>query len=316
MKTSNNEPEKFSYSKLDTFEQCPYRFKKKYEEKKRSFKGSIATDIGSILHKGKELVGMALIEDKVPNYEDIANIVLNGYDEEYTTKNGEQKTKHIKGINEIEEEYFEDWSEPDNKSGMDYNQKIEIYFSHLKDLAKENNWKPIATEEEFNFPFRDYILNGFIDRIDQNEDGNYRVVDYKSSKATYDDKKIKTPLQMFIYALAVENKFDELPIEFVYDFILLDKQQKACSQGYYKRGLRKLNRLFDDIEECRATGIYTPKPSPLCHWCEYCNTNSQADNKYKDECPYYSLWTPTNKTYEVNKEFNPKLANEIEEFDW
>ena len=115
--------EKFSYTKLDTYSKCPFQFKKKYEEKKRSSKSSLAMDIGSILHKGKEIIANSLIADETPDYEYVRKVVLEGYDEET-----DQKDKHIKGINELAKQYFEDWIARDDKSGMTYDEKLNLYF--------------------------------------------------------------------------------------------------------------------------------------------------------------------------------------------
>ena len=301
--------EKFSYTKLDTYSKCPFQFKKKYEEKKRSSVSSLAMDIGSILHKGKEIIANSLIADETPDYEYVRKVVLEGYDEET-----DQKDKHIKGINELAKQYFEDWIARDDKSGMTYDEKLNLYFEHIKSMEEDTKWQPIAAELQFEFPYRNYLLYGYIDKVEQNKNGDLRVTDYKSSRKTYREQDLKTPLQMFIYALAVKDSFKKLPSEFMYDFILLNEQQLACSKGYYARGLKKLNGLFDAIEESRKTGIYPPKPSPLCYWCDYCNNNPKADKLYKSECPYYCLWTPNNKTYKVNKPFNPDEKVEEKKF--
>ena len=50
-------------------------------------------------------------------------------------------------------------------------------------------------------------------------------------------------------------------------------------------------------------GKWFPSPSPLCYWCFACENNPTA-SKYKKECQYYSLWTPNNKVYDVNKTYN------------
>ena len=307
--TEKEKKERFSYTKLDTYSKCPFQFKKKYEEKKRSSVSSLAMDIGSILHKGKEIIANSLIADETPDYEYVRKVVLEGYDEET-----DQKDKHIKGINELAKQYFEDWIARDDKSGMTYDEKLNLYFEHIKSMEEDTKWRPIAAELQFEFPYRNYLLYGYIDKVEQNKNGDLRVTDYKSSRKTYREQDLKTPLQMFIYALAVKEIYKKLPSEFMYDFILLNEQQLACSKGYDTRGLKKLNGLFDAIEESRKTGIYPPKPSPLCYWCDYCNNNPKADKLYKSECPYYSLWTPNNKTYKVNKPFNPDEKVEKKKF--
>lgn len=314
------ELEKISYSKISTFEQCPLRFFKKYEEKKRSNLKTLALEIGTITHYGKELIGLALMKGEKPDYELIKEIVMSGYDEEIEkafTEDGEllhdeaeHQTKAVRvlGLRELKEKYFFEWVEKDNKSGMDYDEKLKIYFDNLQSLELDASWKPVACELKFDFPYiidneEVFRLYGFIDRVDISAAGEYRVVDYKSSKKIFDEKYTKTPLQMFMYTLAVEHVFGKIPISHVYDFMLLGRMQDVCSKGYYKRGTDKLAKLWRGLQECRENSIWPAKPTPLCHWCDYCKTNKSTSEELSDECPYYSLWTPNNKTFEVNKKY-------------
>ena len=298
------ELERISYSKLSTFEQCPRKFMFKYEQKKRSDTTSLALEIGTIAHYGMELTGRALIDGQKPDYEHIRKVVMDGYDEKH-----ENTTVHIPGVTELKEKYFFEWVEPDNKSGMNYDEKLKIYFDNLHNLEQDREWKPIAVELEFEFPYKDlFLMYGFIDRVDVNKAGEYRVVDYKSSKKLFDEKDIKTPMQMYFYTLAVEDMFGATPVEHLYDFVFLGKVQGACSKGYKERGEKKLMKLWSALSECRETGVWKSIPSPLCYWCEYCKNNPNASEDYKEECVYYSKWMPHNKTFEKNKEFNPANA--------
>lgn len=284
--------ERVSYTKLSTFIQCPFKFQKLYEEKKRSKKSTLALDLGTLCHKGLEIVGEKLINGDVVLLDDILRATQEGYTDE-----------NIKGINELQSVYFEDWIAPDNKSGLSYPQKMENYKKALIEMAADDDeWQVFATEHRFEFPItEDISLYGFIDRIDKRKsDGALRLIDYKTSKKVFMDKDIKTPLQMVIYAMAIEREFGVRPIEYRYEFILIDKKQPVLSKGFVDRGIKKILRTLDEILECRKENSFKPKPSPLCHWCDYCATNAQADNQYKHECPYYSLWTPSNKTFEVN----------------
>lgn len=286
------------------------KFKIKYEDKKYPSANSLALEIGSIAHKGKELVAEALVRGEQPDYYYIKNIVENGYEDKENKRN-----PHITGVKELKEKYFSDWQTADEKSGLSYEEKLEIYFNGLFDTEQDKEWKPILVEAKFNFMFRDkYNFSGFIDKVDQNSLGDLRIVDYKSSKQLFEDKDIKTPMQMVIYDFGVEVNMGKLPIKHLYDFIFLGKTQPACSKGYLKRGETKLNKLFDRLENCRSTGLYEPKPTPLCHWCDFCKTNSNAVEQYKYECPYHSLWVPNNKTFEVAQKFNGMTATKTKDF--
>lgn len=305
-----------SYSQLDLMNKCNMRFKLRYVDKNYSETTSLPLEIGSILHKGMELKGRAKKEGQSIPYDEIREKVLNGC-EEITDKSKE----YIPGINQLKKKYFEEWSTPDNASGMTYDKKMEIYFNNvLPTRMEEEEWEVIGVEEVFEFVYDErVILHGFIDRIDKlslpfetDEPSSYRVVDYKSSKKIFEEDSIKTPLQMVVYGLACLFKYGVLPTEYEYDFILLDKRQNSddgvCSRGYFKRGIKKLNKLLDQIDEMKESKIYAPHPSQLCHWCEFCETNPRAEIKTKFLCPYYSKWTPQNKIFTVNKEFNPNAT--------
>ena len=203
------------------------------------------------------------------------------------------------------------WHEADNASGASYEEKIKLFDKVLHEEMEDTTWQPTYFEKPFEFVWDNkVILKGFIDRIDV-KDGQYRTVDYKTSKKIYDQSKLATSLQFGIYALAILNEFGELPIESQYRFILIDDEQYALTKGWEKRLIKALDKVFGDIEASENKNLFIPKPTPLCHWCTFCTTNPEA-TIYKNECEYYSKWTPTQKTFEVNKKWNALENNNIE----
>lgn len=296
----NNLP-RFSYSKLDTFVQCPMKYKYKYVDSNYVQSDAVHLDLGNLLHKVLEIKHRNII-DGIPNdYTYLKEVYLKGIAED-TDKD---KGNSIMGVNAIKEKFGEDtFIEVNTKSNLSYEDKLETFLHYLENDSIGEQWKPLAVEINFNFEYEEkVILNGFIDRVDINDKGELRVVDYKSSNKLYEDKDLTTPLQMFIYALACENIYGKTPVEFMYDMILLGEKQLSCTKGYYKRGLKKLNKILDSIFEAEKTGVYAPKATPLCHWCDYSITNPNAPFYSQDLCNYYSLWTPDNKTFKVNRKF-------------
>ena len=94
-----------------------------------------------------------------------------------------------------------------------------------------------------------------------------------------------------------------LPVEYQYRLILLDQEQYGLSLGWEKRFITAMDKLLNLLDESKASNEWLPKPTPLCHWCSFCWTNPDAKD-FKNECPYYSLWTPENKTFEINQKYN------------
>lgn len=307
----------FSYSKMEVYKNCPYQYNLKYNQKKFTDDTSIALELGSLLHyileqKGKMLTRNtgSLFEQPFVNYEWLGELMFNG-----VTETDEKTKEHLLGINALKKKYFETWYEKDNASGMTYEDKMQVFDKVLHnemEWSYENEfWRPYLFEYEFEFVWHDRaIIKGFIDRIDK-KDEEYQTIDYKTSKKVYDSSKLATSLQFGIYALAILNDFGVLPSQSKYRFILLDETQSALTKGWEKRLIKALDSIFDKIDADEKAGIYKPSPSPLCHWCNFCSHNPDATD-YKFDCEYYSLWTPDNKTFSVNRQFEAgDIKNEL-----
>lgn len=288
----------FSYSKIEVFKNCPLQYRYKYIDKKYSQDTSIALELGSLCHYVLEQKGRMIVAGQNVNYDRLNDILLDGVSEV------DEKTKEtLLGVRQLKRKYFEVWHEADNASGASYEDKIKIFNQVLHNDMEDTEWKPVYFEMPFEFVWDNkVIIKGFIDRIDVKEN-QYRTIDYKTSKKVYEQSKLATSLQFGIYALAILNEFGVLPIESIYRFILIDEEQYALTKGWEKRLIKALDKVFGDIEASENKKVFVPKPSPLCHWCNFCQTNPEA-TIYRNECEYFSKWTPTQKTFEVNKKWN------------
>ena len=288
----------FSYSKMEVFKNCPLQYRYKYIEKKYSQDTSIALALGSLCHYVLEQKGKMIVSGETVDYEKLNDILMNG-----VTETDEKTKEELLGVNQLKRKYFEVWYEADNASGASYDEKIKLFDKVLHDEMEETDWKPTYFEKPFEFVWDNkVILKGFIDRIDTKE-GQYKTVDYKTSKKVYEQSKLATSLQFGVYALAILNEFGVLPIESEYRFILIDDKQYALTKGWENRLIKAMDKVFGDIEASEKKSVFVPKPSPLCHWCNFCQTNPEA-TIYRNECEYFSKWTPTQKTFEVNKKWN------------
>lgn len=302
---------KYSYSGLSCLKQCPYQFNLTYNEGKRSSDTSLALQLGTLLHyvleqKGRMIAKLYPYGDKnggKVDYNTLTGILYNGAE----PVNDDKSSEKIVGLKELKRIYWETWGVPDSE-GRNYEQKIELFLKVLSDEMERDEWQPYLFEHPFEFVYDDkIILHGFIDRVDKKGD-YFRVIDYKTNKKPYPDKDLPTSLQFGIYALAMLNEFGIVPIEYQYRLILLDMEQNALTLGWEKRLIASLDKLVKELDERQVNNEWDPKPTPLCHWCNFCKTNSDA-KQYKNECQYYSLWTPENKTFEVNATYGNKEQN-------
>lgn len=272
--------ERYSYSKLDTFEQCPYKYKLIYLDNHYIKSDTIATDLGTAIHATEEAIGKSLINGENPDY---AYLIGNLEKTRYTLK----------------ERYLKDFYALD-KSGRTYDQKIDGYINkgiyRLEKRLKENPYEIIGLEKEFFLEFGEYTFHGFIDRIFFDKINNeYIIEDIKTYPKAIPLENLRTPLQHVIYTLALRSIVKE-NIRCTYDLPFCDLTQNVLS-GYVSRGINKLNQIFREIK----SSDFHPNPTPLCHWCVFSGTYPNQPDEAKNLCPFYSLWTKQNKTKEVNK---------------
>lgn len=287
-----------SYSRIDVFKQCPYRYKLKYIDKNYTNTSSLALQIGTLAHYCMEMKYSGVNIDEI----------LQGLD------NGFKTDKDIiKGLNELIEEYPFEFYEVNEKSGMSVEDKIEEFKNKLNNEPVEEEWEVIGLEKDFEITFNNKAkIKGFIDRIDRNKlTGEIRVIDYKTNNKEYDKKDLATPLQMYIYSLACYELYGQYPIECIYDLLFLNKKQIGGTKGYLNRGFKALNKILDSMIYYQDLGseYLQPKQSPLCHFCDFCITNPNSDPWYNTACEYYSLWTREKKTFEVNKKWQPPIVD-------
>lgn len=291
---------KFSYSKLEVFGTCEYRYHLQYNQGMYTDDTTLALELGSLCHYILEQKGKMLKADTgIVDYSLLDDILENG-----VIVDDEKTHEHLLGVRDLKKKYFDIWYEADNASGMTYEDKMKVFNKVLQsEMENDNGWTPLLFEYHFEFVWDNrVIIHGFIDRIDT-KDGEYRTVDYKTSKRIYDDSKLPTSLQFGIYALAILHKFGKLPAESIYRFILIDEIQLALTKGWEKRLIKSLTTKFDRIDLHTQSELWKPSPSPLCYWCNFAKTNPNAHD-FKDVCVYHCLWTPTKKTFEVNQKYN------------
>lgn len=287
----------FSYSKLDVFKKCPMKYKYKYVEGLRDDSSTLALELGTLCHYVLEQKGRMLKSSSSGvDYTQLNLILEEGFIPSIIESNGVEKAKSVQpilGLNQLKKKYFNDYYTPD-KFNVTYDTKMQLFKDIVKKEMQDNTeWMPLDFEVPFDIVYDERIhIMGYIDRIDINQDGDYRTIDYKTSKSTYLDKDTVTSMQFGIYAMAIYAMFKRVPIESMYRFILIDKQQLALTKGWEKRLDKSLTGLLDNIDEGHKTNCWLSSPCPLCYWCEYSGTNPNA-TIYKGHCLDCSEWTPT-----------------------
>lgn len=277
--------ERFSYSKIDTYAQCGFRYKLRYVDKHFVDTGGLATELGTAIHETEEAIANAIKAGEQINYIALKNNLI------------------LKAM-ELEYKYKDTFIQED-KSGRTCKEKIYEYLTsgiyRLDNFLMANgHFKVVDTEKEFEFilPGTDVTFHGFIDRILYNTKTNrYIVQDIKTYAVPVEKKNLSVPLQFVVYTHAMKYLYgaERDNIECQYDLPFCNVTQDAGTESFMSEGTQKLQNLLTAINE----QDFAPKPTPLCHWCEFCPTNPNQLYEAKNLCPYHSLWTRENKTTQV-----------------
>lgn len=279
--------EKFSYSKLETYCTCAFKYYLKYVLKQSAFVENINTAFGKAIHSCEEDIANCLKEHKPINYNEL-------------------KGQLIYKLAEIEHKYPVDYNSAD-KSGRTFREKSYKYLKEdiyrLENLVKANpTYEIVGAEIPIKFEFDGEPFTGFIDRvIKDTATGKFIIQDIKTWSVPKGEEDLKTPLQFVVYAMAIINAYgctiDD--IECSYDLPICDVVQPAGTKGFYKRGIEKMQKLFTQIR----AGEFKPNPNVLCYWCEYSLTNPNAPKDLKMLCPYFSHKTPNDNNWEKENEW-------------
>ena len=261
----NNFGNQFSYSSLDTYNQCPLKYKIKYLFKIEDKEEKISLLMGSIYHEVIKKFFQQNSEYKLSN-------LINIFHEEM------QKYKSQFNFNFYFNEMIQ---EGDFILQNFYENFVNNYFlENYNEAEDKSNTKKFYCEINFNFELKTKdIIIGKIDFINVIDNKNIDIIDFKSSKTKYSDKEIAEELQLKIYGLA-----------FKYGNFLnntfLNSNNKNIKLRYYFLGVNKdpfldilkedynedevMQKILNIISNIKEENFYVmPKNYMSCHNCNY-----------------------------------------------
>lgn len=239
-------PEKFSFSQIATFLNCPLEYKYRYYLK-LPLPGNHHLSFGSTIH--------TVLQKYMEEYQR----KLNAPQQDLFTKEAVAELPPEKLLFELyEKEWIDDWYETkEQKERYRLRGKEILEKFYQKTLAQKDNIKPKFIEESFSMKLGDkqqYTFNGKIDRADLGANG-LQIIDYKTSEKVPSKTTGSDLDQLRIYQWAAEEFFHE-PVENLQYWYLHPNEIVVDPLAKPEEIAALKAKLLDTIEQIREAVKY------------------------------------------------------------
>lgn len=258
---------KISYSGLETYQNCPLKYKFQEIDKIKVPKSKEAV-FGTVIHGTLKFIHSPGILS--PTMDQAMEHFANAWNPAVFENPDEERGAFSQGIKIIQEYYKKNNPADSNIVDLESRFQFEIGPEKSKDLG--------ASPESER-----HVVSGIIDRIDKTDEG-YEIIDYKTTKKMPSQEKVDNDLQLSVYLKAFLSRYPK-------EIENLDKI--SVSLYFLKHGvklsakrtaeqLKASEQLFLDTIKIIESGKFEPNISPLCDWCGYQNRCPMWKHKFKD----------------------------------
>jgi len=256
----------FSHSRIETFEQCPLRYKYKYIDKiKTEIERSIEAFMGSMVHETLE----KLYKDLRFMYIDTLEELIEYYDKIWE-KNWTDSIVIVR----------KDFSAENYKAmGEEY---IKGYYRKYYPFDQA---KTVALEMKVSIDLNDdnrYLLQGYIDRLATDGNGIFEIHDYKTSSSLPPDDKINEDRQLALYSMAVKKMYPYAKkIYLIWHYLHFNQEIRIEKTDEDLEVLKK--KIIEQIDAINSATEFPAKESALCDWCEFAPICPRKKHLYETE---------------------------------
>lgn len=241
----------YSASRLETYRQCPQKFKFTYLDKVESTVEGIEAFMGSRVHEALEKLYTDLRFCKATTLPEL----LTNYHELWTRAWHEQ----VQIVRE-------------NRTPDDYEAMGEqSLISYYQRYAPFNQSQTLGLEHPVKLHLDakgEYQMQGYIDRLSSPAEGVLWIHDYKTKGFFPTQQSIDEDRQLAYYQMALQQLWPETKeITLIWHYLIFDYEFRS------KRSIEELESLRQEtlglIREIESAIEFPPRESALCNWCEY-----------------------------------------------
>lgn len=252
---------RLSYSSLDTYRNCPLKYKFKEIDKLKEPKSKEAV-FGTLVHSTMKFVyDPALIP---PTLDQALDHFSRGWNSEIWDNELEERAAFSQGVDMIQKYYHQNDPKDASVITLESNFQLEIIDPSRPDEI--------------------HHIKGIIDRIDKTENG-YEIIDYKTAKKMPSQDYVDDNLQLSIYLKAFLARYpkeiDNIANITVSLYFL--KHGVKLSSTRTLDDLKKVDELFLETIGLIEAGRFDARISPLCDWCGFQKVCPMWRHKFKEE---------------------------------
>ncbi len=236
----NKLPSRFSFSQLKVFETCPRQYEFAHILKIPG-KGSHTFSYGKSIHTAMQRFYEGLQRGEEPTPERLVQLLEDNWVNAYY-----QSRAHAQARKEEAKE------------------SLRRYFERVQPTLHA----PLFIEKGFNLKIGPYAFKGYIDRVDQADDGTVTIVDYKTGKPPTKQSDVDENLQLSLYALAVRDVLNLQPGRLALEFVDVGERWET------ERTPEELDAFREHVLETMAemeTSNFAPTPGFQCKFCDFQN---------------------------------------------
>ena len=242
-----------SYSKLDTFRQCPLKYRYRYIDRRRERKSWPFSVLGTAIH------------DAIADFERMPS--------------GATRTSEV-----LEDLMRHHWRKQDRRCFKSMEEEVSWGRKGLEILrhyfyAVVDRERPRLCEAKIDVRFPKFHLIGQIDQLHQMSDGRVMLIEMKSGNYVPSQEEVDRSLQCTLYALGVTRQFNIAPDQLTIVIWQLAAQRKLIttrSADQLEAAIERVDQLVDDIQK---ETDFEPTPNRFCTWCDYTDACSRRKHR-------------------------------------
>lgn len=246
----------YSNSRIETFEQCPRKYKFRYLENLRMDTEGVEAFVGKRVHETLEKLYRDLKLTKLNPLEEIL-----AFYEAAWEKNWHGKVQVVR---------------PGITPGHYFALGKQCLADYYKRYHPFNQGRTLGLEERIELKLKDgdkaYNVQGFIDRLTWvPETETYEIHDYKTGAAVPAQEEADQDRQLALYQLGLMQRWpDAKSVRLIWHYLATDKEIASARTPADLAALqREVIDVIHQIEEETKLGRWEVRVSRLCEWCEY-----------------------------------------------